>query len=184
MRYSRSRQGAQTESSDLTVVSFDPLPGIAVQRAVASIHCARTAGAAETSDDAGEATLTVPDTFAVLLEFSRDRLPPLHPLSGTASRRHVDVRAAGRDDRAGGWGRPRPVDRCNGGPRRAGANVGDVFFEIFDCFDRHGARVNFAMSVDAGSTVQYYLAGGFRPRRPTRPIRWAAEAPSTSPWAR
>ena len=158
-----------TGGSDLTVISFSSLPGITVEAcAPLDPMCAQPLAPPEISDDAGEGTVTVPDDFSGFFKFSgagyvvsniypgpllADALtfaPPVGmvpPQSGAALAQVI--------------GETADLD--------AGASVGNAFFEIFDCFDRHAEGVSFAMSVDAGpTTVQYYLNNGLPTRTATQ----------------
>jgi hypothetical protein len=154
--------------SDFDVLSFVPLPGIVLQACdPSSPGCQTPAAPPVTTDDAGEATFTVPGNFNGFLELTGTGYFPtsvyLGQLLADAS---TFAPPAGMLETTQGvliassLGVPLDLD--------ASAGVGLTFFQVYDCFDRHGLGVEFALSADAGpSTVQFYLQDNFPSRAAT-----------------
>jgi hypothetical protein len=161
--------------SDFTVLSFVPLPGIAIEGCNAlDPSCASPVTSPVTSDDAGEATLTVPDNFngyftltgagylpfdlftGPLLADASTFAPPVSMITPVAAISLADAIGAAPD-----------LD--------AGANVGAVFVAIYDCSDRYAAGVSFSISSTTAATVPFYIASGL-------PSARATETDSSGTW--
>jgi len=157
-----------TGGSDFTVVSFVPLPGIAIEGCTFSdTSCSMPATPVGTSDDAGEATLTVPDNFNGFFSLTRTNYLPLAhypgPLLADASSfapavSMIEPQAA--ISLAEALGATAELD--------AGASVAAVFVEMYDCFDRYAAGVSLAMSATDSTTVPFYIASGLPSRTATQ----------------
>jgi hypothetical protein len=164
-----------TGGSDFTVLSFVPLSGIAIEGCDnLDPSCAMPATPLETSDDAGETTLTVPDNFngyfkltatgylpfdlfpGQLLADASTFAPPVSMITPVAAISLADAIGAAPD-----------LD--------AGANVGAVFVGIYDCSDRYAAGVSFSSSATTASTVPFYIASGL-------PSSTAKETDSSGTW--
>jgi hypothetical protein len=161
--------------SDFTVLSFVPLPGIAIEGcALLDPTCSTPATPPETSDDAGEATLTVPDNFpgyfkltaagylpfelfpGPLLAGASTFAPPVSMITPVAASSLADAIGAAPD-----------LD--------AGAGVGAVFVAIYDCSDRYAAGVTFSTSATTAGTVPFYITSGL-------PSTKATETDSSGTW--
>jgi hypothetical protein len=154
--------------SDFDVLSFVPLPGILLQACdPSSPSCQAAAAPSATTDDAGEATLTVPGDFSGFFELTGTTYFPTNvylgqlladastfaPPAGMLETTQGVLIASSLDV-------PLELD--------ASAGVGLTFFQVYDCFDRHGLGVEFTLSADAGpSTVQFYLQDNFPSRAAT-----------------
>ncbi len=145
--------------TDFTVVSYMPVPGIAVQACDPLDPSCAKAGPPVVSDDAGSATVTVPGTFGGSFSFVGAGYLPSKLYTGQlladASVFEAPVAVLGTQETsllALYVGVPLELD--------PDAGVGHAFFQAYDCFDRHAAGVTFALSVDGGAqTVQWYLSG-------------------------
>jgi hypothetical protein len=150
-----------TGGSDLTVISFDPLSGVSIEACdPGDLLCSTPVTPIVTTEDAGVATLTVPGNFTGFFKFTAAGYLPSYTYQGnfladasTLAPPAAMLAPADAITLAGSLGAIVDLD--------AGSSVGLVFFEVYDCFDRHGAGVQFALSTDAGpTTVPFYLADG------------------------
>jgi hypothetical protein len=142
--------------SDFTAISYSPIPGIAI-RGCEDLDpaCAMPTTPIETTGDAGQATVTVPDNFRGVFELSGPGYLTAgvytNQLLADASTFTPPIPAISPDvasSVAAGLNVPFNLD----------AGVGIMVFEVFDCFDRRAAGVAFSMTIDAGSgAVQYYV---------------------------
>jgi hypothetical protein len=146
--------------SDFNVLSFVPLPGIAIEGcSFGDTNCSMPTAPLETSDDAGEATLTVPDNFNGFFSLTGTGYLPLAHYPGqlladvsTFAPAVSMIEPAAAISLAQALGATAELD--------AGASVAAVFVEVYDCSDRYAAGVSFAVSASAPATVPFYIASG------------------------
>ena len=153
--------GGSQGGSDFTVLSYVPEPGVTVQGCqVLDPACVKPATGQATTDDAGEATLTVPDSFEGFFQFAGPGYLPanLYParLLAGASTFSPPVAILSTQETAllaGAIGVPMQTD-----PE---AGVGHSFFQVYDCLDHHAPGVSFALGVDGGPNMAaWYLSNG------------------------
>ena len=146
-----------TGGSDFTVVSCTPVPGFALEGcSTINPSCPMPATPFATTDDAGEATVTVPNDFQGFFRLAGPGYLPagvyMNQLLADASTFTPPIPAIGPQEAA-------LIASALNVPFDLDGGVGVVVFEVYDCFDRHAAGVSFAMSINAGPpTVQYYVA--------------------------
>jgi hypothetical protein len=161
--------------SDFTVLSFVPLPGIAIQ-GCSSLDptCSSPTAPPETSNDAGEATLSVPDNFNGFFELTAagylpfDLFPgPLLADASTFAPPVSMITPVAAISLADAIGAAPDLD--------AGAGVGAVFVAIYDCSDRYAAGVTFSIPGTTAATVPFYITSGL-------PSAKATETDSSGTW--
>jgi hypothetical protein len=143
--------------SDFTVLQIVPVPGISVEGCQAlDPSCAKPATGLMVTDDAGQATVTVPQSYDGFFQFLGtgylpSKLYPGHLLADAStfqppfallgiqetSLLALDLKVTMDLDPDGG--------------------VGHAFFQAYDCFDRHATGVSFSITADGGpNMVQWY----------------------------
>jgi hypothetical protein len=161
--------------SDFTVLSFVPLPGIAIQAcSILDPSCMEPVSPPETTDDAGEATLTVLDNLTGYFKLTAAGYLPFELFPGPL--------LAGASTFAPPVSMITPVaaislaDAIGAAPDLdAGADVGAVFVAIYDCSDRYAAGVTFSISGTTAATVPFYITSGL-------PSAKATETDSSGTW--
>ncbi len=146
--------------SDFTVLESTGVPGITVEGCnPGDVACANPLTSLQTTDDAGQATVSVSRDFNGFFEFMGTNFVPakLYPgqmlADAGAFAPPVALLQIGEIESLAGALKV-PIDL------NADASVGHFFFQIYDCFDRHAAGVTFSISVDAGpESVQWYSRG-------------------------
>jgi hypothetical protein len=143
--------------SDFTVISGDFLPGVSIE-ACDSLDptCARPVTPLVVTGDAGQATLSLPQTFVDFVQLTNPNYLTAKVYMGRlladASTFSAPIAFLGTQEAsllAVALGVPFVLDADGG--------LGEAFFEVFDCFDRLAPGVTFTMGVDAGpQTVQWY----------------------------
>ena len=134
-----------TGGSDFTVISFDPLPGVSIEACdPGDLLCSAPVTPIVTTEDAGVATLSVPGNFTGFFKFTAAGYLPSYTYQGNfladASTLTPPAAMLAPPDAitlAGSLDAIVDLD--------AGSSVGLVFFEVYDCFNRHGAGVQFAL---------------------------------------
>lgn len=126
--------------SDLVAVSFAAVPGLAVEGCKAlDPSCMSPVTPTEISDEAGVATLALPQNFDGYVQYEEDGEVPSRVYMGglqpDASATSAVVAALGTDGLA--------LLAAGLGVTEGTSEVGNVFFEVFDCEDHHQANVQF-----------------------------------------
>lgn len=147
--------------SDLTVLTYTPVPGITLEGCnPLDVLCSSPVTAAVVSDDAGGATVVVPDDFSGFFQFVGSGYLPSKVYVG-----HLLADAST-------FQAPFPMLDVSGTLELASvlkvpmyldpeAGVGHFFFQVYDCFDHVAPGVSFSLAIDGGpDTVQWYLTGG------------------------
>ena len=143
--------------SDFTVLAASLVPGISLEACDAlDPPCARPITPVVVTDDAGAATLSVPQSFVGFYQFFGPGYLSAKVYTGQlladASTFAAPSALLGTQEvslLANAIGVPMSLD--------PDAGLGHAFFQAYDCFDRHAQGVRFAISVDGGpSTVQWY----------------------------
>jgi len=144
--------------SDFTVLSYTPVSGIALEGCdTLDPSCSEALTPVEVSDDAGQATLTVPGSFNGFFEFTGTGYLPSKLYTGQLL---ADASAFAPPVAIIGTEQVALLASAVGVPMELNpeAGVGHAFFQVYDCFDRHAAGVAFTLAIDAGpQTVQWYL---------------------------
>ena len=158
-----------TGGSDLTVISFDPLPGVSIEACNSGdVLCSTPVTPVETTEDAGVATLTVPGNFDGFFKLTAaPATSPRTSIRGTSSPTHRPSRR-----------RPRcspPRTRSTSPVRSARSWTSTLARAWGSCSSRStiasigtARSSNSPLSVDAGATtVPFYLADGLPSRTAT-----------------
>jgi hypothetical protein len=147
--------------SDFTVLSSTGVPGISVQGCNPGDPLCNfpVTTPLQFTDDAGEATVTVTRDFNGFFQFAAPNFVPskLYPgqMQADASTFAPPV-ALLQIGEIEALASALKVDIDLG----ADASVGQLFFQAYDCFDRHAPGVTFSISVDGGpNSVQWYSRG-------------------------
>jgi hypothetical protein len=145
--------------TDFTALSYTPVPGVSVEGCNAlDVFCTAPASSEAVSDDAGIATVVVPENFGGYFEFMNPGFLPstLYPGRFLADASAFpatfgDLNTTATLSIASILRVPMLVD-----PE---AGVGQAFVQVFDCFDRYAPGVSFTFGiVDAGpNEVQWYI---------------------------
>lgn len=138
------------------MLSYAGVPGVAVQGCNAlDVVCSAPISGPVVTSDAGEATIVTYDNFDGFFQFSASGYVPatlymgnLAPGISTFAPPAEILSTAGAGSFSAALGVPISLD--------AGAGVGLVFLQVFDCFDRHAAGVTFTMSSVGPDTVLWY----------------------------
>ena len=147
--------------SDFTVLGYTPVSGITVVACNAlDVLCSEPVTAAPVSDDAGGATVVVPDDFAGFFQFTGPGYVPSKAYVGhlladasTFQAPFPILATSATLTLAGALGVPMILD-----PE---AGVGHFFFQVYDCFDHLAPGVSFSLAIDPGpDTLQWYLTTG------------------------
>ena len=156
--------------TDFTALSYTPVPGVSVQGCNAlDVYCKAPVASPAVSDDAGEATVVVPENFGGYFEFVSSGFLPSTLYPGrlladalTFQANFGDLNTTATLSIASILQVPMLVD-----PE---AGVGQAFVQVFDCFDRYAPGVTFTFAIaDAGSNeVQWYIADMFPSKAATQ----------------
>jgi hypothetical protein len=143
--------------TDFTVLACSPVSGISFRACDAlDPSCAKPVTPVVITDDAGQATFSVPGSFAGFYQFSGPGYLSARVYTGQllagAPTFAAPCALLGTQETsllANAIGVTMSLD--------PDAGLGHVFFQSYDCFDRHAPGVTFTIAVDAGpQTVQWY----------------------------
>jgi hypothetical protein len=148
--------------SDLTLLSYTPIAGMsALACNTLDLTCLAPLAPLQITDDAGEATLDVPESFVGFFEFTGAGYVPsrVYPdqLLVDASVVTLPIGVPGTPEQvsllASSIHVPIALD--------PDAGAGTAIFTAYDCFDRYAGGIAFNVLVDAGpQTVPFYIANG------------------------
>jgi hypothetical protein len=143
--------------TDFTVLACSPVSGISFKACDAlDPPCAKPVTPVVVTDDAGQASFSVPETFTGFYQFSGPgylsaRVYTGQLLAGAPSFAAPCALLGTQETSllANAIGVTMSLDPDGG--------LGHIFFQSYDCFDRHAPGVTFSIAVDAGpQTVQWY----------------------------